>query len=452
MAPSHRFFWAWWLPLMLAGVVADQQAEGCSGSAARCGNLTISDPFWLVDLKTGRSCGHRDFRVACYNNTLVLRTTEILGFAIIQMNYDERSLRAIDLGKLNLLNGSNRCNSFPLIWNTSAKLSSQFRISNMNQNLILYNCTEAAAAHQGDKEVVETRMSCGNESKVLASVRGRYDETSDYGSYALEECGAFVVPVMGSSSGVANASDYEQLIRDGFLLTWDDAPPLARAQEQRPQGCLGSVTRCGNLTISDPFWVVDFETGQPCGAPSFAVLCYENTPSLLSNGQFSFMILNITYKERSLHVIDMNKLRLVQASNICGMFPNWNTSVKLNPPFRISPANLELTLYNCTGAAAAAARQNGALEETRLRCGNESDVFVRAGRLYDETSDDVVVYAIDGCDAIVVPVLRSSGNANASGYEQLIKDGFLLTWGPDPLEGKFTHLSNLISIKFLPKY
>ncbi|KAM0821640.1 hypothetical protein ACQ4PT_072053 [Festuca glaucescens] len=227
MAPSHRFFWAWWLPLMLAGVVADQQAEGCSGSAARCGNLTISDPFWLVDLKTGRSCGHRDFRVACYNNTLVLRTTEILGFAIIQMNYDERSLRAIDLGKLNLLNGSNRCNSFPLIWNTSAKLSSQFRISNMNQNLILYNCTEAAAAHQGDKEVVETRMSCGNESKVLASVRGRYDETSDYGSYALEECGAFVVPVMGSSSGVANASDYEQLIRDGFLLTWDDAPPLA---------------------------------------------------------------------------------------------------------------------------------------------------------------------------------------------------------------------------------
>ncbi|KAM0821643.1 hypothetical protein ACQ4PT_072053 [Festuca glaucescens] len=218
-------------------------------------------------------------------------------------------------------------------------------------------------------------------------------------------------------------------------LWWLPLMMLAGAQEQRPQGCLGSVTRCGNLTISDPFWVVDFETGQPCGAPSFAVLCYENTPSLLSNGQFSFMILNITYKERSLHVIDMNKLRLVQASNICGMFPNWNTSVKLNPPFRISPANLELTLYNCTGAAAAAARQNGALEETRLRCGNESDVFVRAGRLYDETSDDVVVYAIDGCDAIVVPVLRSSGNANASGYEQLIKDGFLLTWGPDPLEG-----------------
>jgi hypothetical protein len=94
MAPSHWFFWAWWLPLMLAGVVADQHAEGCSGSAARCGNLTISDPFWLLDLKTGRSCGHRDFGVACYNNTPVLRSTEILGFAIIQMNYTAGQIRS----------------------------------------------------------------------------------------------------------------------------------------------------------------------------------------------------------------------------------------------------------------------------------------------------------------------------------------------------------------------
>ncbi|KAM0914843.1 hypothetical protein ACQ4PT_011262 [Festuca glaucescens] len=228
MAPNYWFFWAWWVPVMLAGAVADQQAEGCSGSATRCGNFTITDPFWLVDLKTGRSCGPRDFGVVCYNKTPVLRSTEIFGFAIIQMTYKERSLRASDLGKLTLLNAPNSCNTNLHTWNTSAKVGRQFQISNLNQNLILYKCTtEASAAHRGDREVVETRMRCGNKSKVLASVRGRYGETSDYGSYALEGCGACVVPVMGSSSGVANASNYEQLIRDGFLLTWDDAPPLA---------------------------------------------------------------------------------------------------------------------------------------------------------------------------------------------------------------------------------
>jgi hypothetical protein len=95
------------------------------------------------------------------------------------------------------------------------------------------------------------------------------------------------------------------------------------------------------------------------------------------------------------------------------------------------------------------------LEETRLRCGNENEVFVRAGRLYDERSDDAAVYAIDGCEAIVVPMLRSAGDAYASDYEQLINDGFLLTWdGPStPLlvAGKFTYPLNLLSIKFLAK-
>ncbi|KAM0855429.1 hypothetical protein ACQ4PT_049784 [Festuca glaucescens] len=124
----------------------------------------------------------------------------------------------------------------------------------------------------------------------------------------------------------------------------------------------------------------------------------------------------------------------MQASNICGMLPSWNTSVRPNPPFRISSANLELIMYNCTGKAAAVARQNEAVEETRLRCRNENEVFVRAGWLYDETRDNATGYAVDGCNAIVVPVLSSSGDANTSSYKQLINDGFLLTWD-DPSQG-----------------
>jgi hypothetical protein len=30
MGPSYWFFWAWWLPLMLAVMAAEEQAEGCS--------------------------------------------------------------------------------------------------------------------------------------------------------------------------------------------------------------------------------------------------------------------------------------------------------------------------------------------------------------------------------------------------------------------------------------
>jgi hypothetical protein len=132
------------------------------------------------------------------------------------------------LGKLNLLQSSNSC-QIAKNWNTSAKLGRAFRISNINLNLILYNCTEAARLD--DRGLVETKMGCGNQHKVFVSMGGRYDETSDYGGYAVEGCDAFVMPVLGSS-GEANASHYEQLISNGFLLTWDQPLPPRKFARQ----------------------------------------------------------------------------------------------------------------------------------------------------------------------------------------------------------------------------
>jgi hypothetical protein len=144
----------------------------------------------------------------------------------MEMNYDKQSLRGSDQGKLKLLSASNSCGSPLRTWNTSAKLSHRFHISNINQSLILYNCaTEAAAATmRGDKEkeLVDMRLRCGNQSKMLVGAGGRYDEASDYGGYAIEGCDTCVVPVMGSSSGEANASDYKRLIKGGFLMTWEN--------------------------------------------------------------------------------------------------------------------------------------------------------------------------------------------------------------------------------------
>jgi hypothetical protein len=119
MAPSCWFFLSWWcLPLMLAVAAAEVQGEGCSGSGGRCGNLAISDPFWLVDMDTGRSCGSGspDFEVGCYNNTPILRGYGLAGFQIASISYEEHILRAIDLGKLDLLNVFNSCDAVPN-WN-----------------------------------------------------------------------------------------------------------------------------------------------------------------------------------------------------------------------------------------------------------------------------------------------------------------------------------------------
>ncbi|XP_037403910.1 LEAF RUST 10 DISEASE-RESISTANCE LOCUS RECEPTOR-LIKE PROTEIN KINASE-like 1.2 isoform X5 [Triticum dicoccoides] len=224
MAPSCWFFLALWLPLVLVVVAAVQQVEaGCSGLAKRCGNLTISDPFWLNDWETGRPCGYPDFEVTCFNSSTPVLLSSVplsYGFAIVNISYEEERLHVVDVGKLKLLNASSSC-EFP-VWNTTIKLGVLFRIAPVNLNLVLYNCTEqagAAALARRQRELVPTRMRCGNGSEVYAKAGGRYsEETSGYSGY--EGCDAAVTPVLGAY-GKADAGDYKQLISHGFLLTWE---------------------------------------------------------------------------------------------------------------------------------------------------------------------------------------------------------------------------------------
>ncbi|VAH71751.1 unnamed protein product [Triticum turgidum subsp. durum] len=231
MPPGCCSFWALWLPLMLAVAAAKEHGEACS--ARKCGNTTISHPFWLPVWDTGRSCGSPEFEVSCRDNgttPILLNSGAIsLGFVIINIFYEEHSLHVVDRGKLELLHASSSC-GLPM-WNTSVKLGprSRFRIAPVNMNLILYNCTKAAgaAALAQDRELVQTRMRCGDESEVFARAGGRYYETTNYGG-GHEGCDAAVMPVLGTWAGEVNASDYERLISDGFLLTWQSPPTGAR--------------------------------------------------------------------------------------------------------------------------------------------------------------------------------------------------------------------------------
>ncbi|KAE8788702.1 hypothetical protein D1007_37275 [Hordeum vulgare] len=214
---SSFFVGLWWLPLMMLVVAGQERWGDCSDQ--KCGNVNISDPFWLYDQNTGRPCSsdpYPDFDVACTNNSYPsLRSTIPFnkGFKILNISYEERSFYAVDLGKLNVLQARNSC--LTPFYNTSVKLTRPFRIASVNLNLILYNCTEkdgAAAAARRNRELAQTNVSCGNQWAMLARAGVPHDPSGNYSNYALEGCAAVVVPVPGSSARV-NASDYEQLQR-----------------------------------------------------------------------------------------------------------------------------------------------------------------------------------------------------------------------------------------------
>uniref|UniRef100_A0A8I6XJ18 Wall-associated receptor kinase galacturonan-binding domain-containing protein n=1 Tax=Hordeum vulgare subsp. vulgare TaxID=112509 RepID=A0A8I6XJ18_HORVV len=221
---------AWWLRLMLMAAAEEEQVDGCFGSAKRCGNITISRPFWLANMEAERSCGNSDFEVTCFNGTTpALRSTVPSGpgFAIIDISYKERTMRVVDLGKLELLHAYNSC-QVPF-WNTSIKIGLPFRIDPGNQNIILYYCTEeaGAAAARRDRALVELR--CSDERNTFVGVGGRYDGSEKYEGYSLKGCISAFLPVLGVY-GKVNASDYVRLgvydINDGFLLTWEwDSTP-----------------------------------------------------------------------------------------------------------------------------------------------------------------------------------------------------------------------------------
>uniref|UniRef100_A0ACD5VI84 Uncharacterized protein n=1 Tax=Avena sativa TaxID=4498 RepID=A0ACD5VI84_AVESA len=223
------FVSVWWLPLMLAAA-QERPGDGCSGSATRCGNVTISAPFSLRETGTQGACGSTDFQITCLNNSSPVLPSFLpysSGFAIMDISYEEDNMRVVDMGKQDLLQASNSCH-VP-IWNTSDKLGRPFRIVPVSLNLIVYNCTKASVAAAAG--LVGTRMRCGNKSQVFVRTERRSDQTGA----AVEGCDAVAtLPVLGGANSAENASNYEQLITDGFLLSWDwdGLPPVPLADSK----------------------------------------------------------------------------------------------------------------------------------------------------------------------------------------------------------------------------
>jgi hypothetical protein len=181
----------------------------------RCGNVSVSAPFGVVSGSEENRCAQLGFQVHCTDGVPYLGYYQpAFGLQILDIFYNNGSLLVSDVHKLSdfdLSGDGTRCH-VPVA-NTATKVGLPFLISPLNQNLVFYNCTKVPAGQAGLVETV-----CRNNTFVR--VGGRYNWTGGINSgYTLEGCSATVVPVLGAS-GEVNASDYKELISDGFLLTW----------------------------------------------------------------------------------------------------------------------------------------------------------------------------------------------------------------------------------------
>ncbi|VAH71763.1 unnamed protein product [Triticum turgidum subsp. durum] len=195
------------------------------------------------------------------------------------------------------------------------------------------------------------------------------------------------------------------------------APMLAAAASE-PE-------RCGSVTVSRPFGVVHGSEENRCAQMGFQVHCKDHVPYLgYYEPDYGLRILHIFVHNGSLLVSDAHKLQDFDGRSSpqgCHV-PTADTATKVGDPFSISPLNQNLVFYNCTRAPG---RPVGLLDTV---CRNNT--FVRAGGPYNASGGIDGGYALEGCNATAVPVLGASGDVNASDYEKLIRDGFLLTWQP----------------------
>ncbi|XP_072150368.1 uncharacterized protein [Setaria viridis] len=217
MAPSSLLlFLVSSVPAMLAA-----GEEDCPTVSVACGKVNITFLFAIVpDEMTETSCGLIGFQVRCRNNNPYLGYNNRLyghQFQILDIFYNNASFLLADVHKLQGFNNSASEKCHAPTNNSSNNLGLPFSISPNNQNLIFYNCTKPLLEEERwSRGLVET--TCGN--MTFVRVAGRSDGSGSYGSYFLEGCSSTVVPVL-ARYGHANASNYKELISDGFLLTWE---------------------------------------------------------------------------------------------------------------------------------------------------------------------------------------------------------------------------------------
>ncbi|WVZ72164.1 hypothetical protein U9M48_020669 [Paspalum notatum var. saurae] len=405
-------------PMPAAATAGDGQRGPLCPPAQVCGGVNISFPFAIVpDHATASSCGEIGFQVVCVNSTTPYlgHNLQSLSLQILDIFYDNYSLVVADARKLQIFNTSGNngsCHISESSNNASSNVGQPFTISPANQNLIIYNCTEAPPP-AAREELVETV--CGSDTFVRLAREPSNQSAGYYGSYFLEGCNATVVPVLGGHGNV-DASNYKELISHGFLLTWSPPPlPMPPAAD----GQRGIVVRLLAQDMPRPQHHLPEPGGPTCGSPSFQINCTITGAFLVRSVLQAYQVLNIFTHNKSVNVVD----QYLPLATGCPA-PIANISFP-TADLITSKANEELLfLVKCTES-----KPQNSTGFHSLPCDNSS--FVRLGDGRDFSSHSIQGGVPPSCLFVVIPIRWAPGG-NGDDYIAAMKNGFLLEWTDVP--------------------
>ncbi|CAL4965076.1 unnamed protein product [Urochloa decumbens] len=175
---------------------------------------------------------------------------------------------------------------------------------------------------------------------------------------------------------------------------------------------------CRAINITYPFWLSGTHPPE-CGYQAFQVTCDKGMVSL-ANSFMKYQVLDIFYPNNSFRVINAG---LISSNDTCGRDTFFNVSSDLGlSPFKISPKNQELFLYDCDPRETQIPRS-----WTRMPCStpNGSSAFALLGKKY--TPSGIGMSTPMNCNVSMIPVLGYDG-ATGADYQWLLKRGSLLEY------------------------
>ncbi|XP_016450857.2 rust resistance kinase Lr10-like [Nicotiana tabacum] len=288
------------LVVICTNIAKAQNTTRCSSS---CGDIHISFPFRLrVD---PQNCGDSRFQLDCQNNRTVI-SLESKKYNVLEINYDNFYIRAIDPG---LMNQTTNCTIFPNYFTTDVPSTSPFDYFAPNIPIIYVNCL----ATVNSSRYVKTTF-CGSKNKTLVSNSSQSHSYVAIGedmsiSDLAESCSVEIVAwasARGLSGNNTSLSSIQDALSYGSELSWKRTF-LCRECEASQGNCFadGDGYSCSHRCYDD----TGMDLPLPCSIHYYGVLTilYGGIVliSLLSFRFFCgfiFLIALIVYKWRRRHI------------------------------------------------------------------------------------------------------------------------------------------------------
>ncbi|CAO2198873.1 unnamed protein product [Urochloa humidicola] len=206
----------WLLPLLAFLLLQLHHRASADCEPATCGNLTLRYPFWLGNInQTSSPCGHPDFEVWCSGDDGSVASLKGSTLHVLAINYTNNSFIA---SHTRVATGDNGVCHTDLNMSVTIALS-PFKISSSQNRALcfLYDCngTEPRGA-----EYVNVTSNCG--APIYAYLGGAYYQDKPP-AIATGRCKYSYIPVLGSEVVPADRANYSRLLKDGFVLEWEEA-------------------------------------------------------------------------------------------------------------------------------------------------------------------------------------------------------------------------------------